>query len=248
MHYFGFREFGRKWGGGSGGGVTPDPFPADLLAASGDYVHFAAEDAGGATWASRHGLALSMDRNGSVSVSAGWLDTAAGVYLVDRTPWPADTAFSLWGLVKPILAGSDIMFYNGLTNNTVSASNVRFSATTTASIIAGNNRLRNFAATATSAGTSLQWDRPTGGSQADVSAYQDGASLSVTATSGNGLGISADGPRFVIGGEPVRNDTATPPAIDYSGIQIRDVVLTIGWTLDATQRAALEDYRQMRAA
>jgi len=220
-----------------------DPFPAALLAASGDYVHFAAEDAG-AFWTARHGTPLTMDRFGSPVLvtheGVPFLDCAAGAYdVLQTTPFPQYAPFSLWALTggnRP----PGIDFYIGPAAYTNNARVLQFRSNSTVDV--GNYKYRTtWDIPAANGAESVEWERPAGTTDVyDLKFYHNGVERIVT-EQGTARGFQTNGGTIVIGGTRDAAGVTVP-----GGTKVRDVVLTIGWTLDATQRAALEAYRLAR--
>jgi hypothetical protein len=222
-----------------------DPFPAALLAASGPYVHYAAEDAGGAFWQSRHGLPLEVDRAGTPALQTvggvQYLACTNGCYDVVRTPFPAESAFSLWSLTggnRP--SGKD--FYIGPPIYANSGGTLQFYSSSR--VDAGASRFNvTWELPATAGPESLEWARPMGGSTG-LSRYDfRHNNTSVVKVMGDERSTRADGDTIVLGGARNSSGVSVP-----GGTLIRDVVLTIGWTLNSEQRAAMEAYRLARIA
>lgn len=222
--------------------VTPtDPFPAAQLAAGGNYHHFAAEDAG-ETWASRHGGALTLLRRGTpTTISVGglpMLDCTSGAYEVVRdSGLPAEAPFTLWVLCEPnTLSGRAL--YNGPPVYDTSAAALAFRPHV-ASALSGGSALSHTLRSSDPV-RSYEWSRLGAGSlSAVIRCYENGQALSAT-NSSTAL-TDASGTVFVVGG--YRNSGGT---LSYAKLRVSDVVLTQGWVLDGTQRAALDSYRQAR--
>lgn len=239
----GGQEQGALYLGGQKVWSRPDPFPASLFG-SAPYVHYAAEDAGGATWTARHGLPLSLDRVGAPIVRSGWLDCTMGCYWVAREPWPRTMALSLWMIVGAARPDAPLA-YNGGAQSGGGNSDLAFYRDSRLTV-GGSGRYAVAYFTdwtaSPAARESLEWTKPEGQiAGSSVEFYQNITKRSVSRRGSYDRTLTSDGPVFVVGGA---RDAASQTI--YGGMAIRDVILTIGWTLTPEHRAALETYRKRR--
>lgn len=218
-----------------------DPFPTDLLAAGGDYVHFAAEDAG-SVWLSRHGNDLTLTRSGTPETvtqdGVSWVNCQSGCYDILHDGWPGGMVFSVWALTAGARLAHPILYWGGAS----------YSTSNTALRFYGNSKM--------DVGYSIfstQWDLPTASGAETLEWSLPSLSLSGAECAVNGVSatrsalrnrsIASDSNCMVVGGARDSAGDSQP-----GGAMLRDLVITLGWVITPAQRAALESYRQARLA
>lgn len=227
-------------GGGASQPPAPvDSFPAELLSASGSYLHFAAEDAG-ASWTTRHGDAMTLNTAGrpvtSTQSGQSWVDCTNGCYDVEHDGWAGAMPFAIWALTDASRRGRSVV-YKGPSRYSTSNATLRFM---------GNSRVdvgytsftARWSLPETAGAESLEWSNP-GGSLTRIVCAHNGALVSRAEL--RDRSTSAAGTCLILGGARDGAGVSQP-----GGAALRDVVITLGWLPDAAQRAALESYRQAR--
>ncbi|MFB2530611.1 hypothetical protein ACEYYA_00410 [Paracoccus sp. p3-h83] len=231
--------------------VPDDPFPADLMAQGGTFHHWAVEEAG-ATWATRHGAARALSAVGQPGrITRGgvsFVDCAAGCYdHVAATPpiaWAPPVAWSIWLLTDGQRSAAVNLYHGPMVGGANTSSTATVYAATQARLFLGNPGYNAQWALPTAGGAeSLEWDLPggTGAALAGITAWRNGVAMARSYL--NNRGLSEAGPVLVLGGARNASGVSVP-----GGLRIRDVVMTVGWTLGPAQRAALESYRLARLA
>lgn len=216
-----------------------DTFPKDLMAASGPYVHFAAEDAGD-TWTARHGMPLTVDKIGNPYLDErGFLNMMSGCYRVLDPVFPNEVTLSLWCYMGEGYSDRPA-FYIG----PELANGDQITLSSTRGRIRTSNGTSSFAEEAfppSDRTKTIEWVVPYPSTLSDAKVYVDGADTGEPVTNKD-KALAPIWDEIVIGGGKDVNGIHT---LDVP-VTMRDFVMTVGWEMNSAQRAALQDYRMRR--